>query len=112
MPDTIPLRKPNCPAWRRSTVRHATGLLSVIIPESCPLWAGARTRCSRGMRLLCSEAQYSRDFLKIIDDDIDPTRCCHAGEAGVAMGVQDKNPIIDDQTIELKPRVFINAIAA
>jgi hypothetical protein len=42
MPDTIPLKGQNCPAWRRNTVRHASGVLSAIIPESCPSWAGTR----------------------------------------------------------------------
>lgn len=42
MPDTIPLEGQNCPAWRQNTVRHAAGMLSAIIPESCPSWAGTR----------------------------------------------------------------------
>lgn len=45
MPDTIPLKGQNCPAWRQNTVRHASGMLSAIIPESCPSWAGTRSYC-------------------------------------------------------------------
>src|SRR5690606_5175002 len=44
MADSVPLRPPKCPPSGRNTVRHAAGMVSAIGPESCPSWAGTRTR--------------------------------------------------------------------
>jgi hypothetical protein len=42
MADSIPLKPTNCPPSHRNGVRHASGTLSAIAPESCPPWPGAR----------------------------------------------------------------------
>ncbi len=47
MADTLPAPRRNCPPSGRHTVRHATGTVSVIAPESCPSWAGIRNRACR-----------------------------------------------------------------
>lgn len=43
MADSIPLTPPNRSSSDRNSVRHASGRVSAITPESCPSWAGART---------------------------------------------------------------------
>ncbi len=49
MPDSVPAIADSNPAVRskrpcsvRNGVRHLTGMVSVMIPESCPAWTGAR----------------------------------------------------------------------
>src|SRR6185437_12990510 len=37
-------RPPKCPSSVQNSVRHLTGMVSVMIPESCPPWTGARIR--------------------------------------------------------------------
>ena len=44
MPDSIPLEQRNRPPSHWNAVRHHSGMLSAIIPESCPSWRGTRTR--------------------------------------------------------------------
>jgi hypothetical protein len=44
MPDSNPADWPKCPASARNAVRHATGTVSAITPESRPSWTGARNR--------------------------------------------------------------------
>jgi hypothetical protein len=43
MPDSIPLQQRNRPPSQRNTVRHHSGMLSAISPESCPSWRGTRS---------------------------------------------------------------------
>src|SRR5690606_35990016 len=50
MADSVPLRPPKCPRSGRNTVRHAAGMVSAIGSESCPSWAGTRTRHVDGRR--------------------------------------------------------------
>jgi hypothetical protein len=47
MPDSIPLLPRNRPPSHRNAVRHHSGMLSAIIPESCPSWPGTRNRSFR-----------------------------------------------------------------
>ena len=44
MPDSIPLEQRNRPPSHWNAVRHHSGMLSAIIPESCPSWRGTRSR--------------------------------------------------------------------
>ena len=43
MVDSIPLHQRNRPPSDRNTVRHHSGMLSAISPESCPSWPGLRS---------------------------------------------------------------------
>ena len=72
MPDTIPLEGQNCPAWRRNTVRHASGMLSAIIPESCPSWAGTRNESDRLRRQEVERARYEADLARRRFMHVDP----------------------------------------
>jgi hypothetical protein len=85
MPDSIPLQQRNRPPSQRNTVRHHSGMLSAISPESCPSWRGTRT-LFRGLSLMLLDPNgiaWSRidgfDAVKI-EDSGHETRCCSKKE--------------------------------
>lgn len=59
MPDSIPLQQRNRPASHRNAVRHHSGILSAISPESCPSWRGTRTPDSP---LICPRVSSQFDY--------------------------------------------------
>jgi hypothetical protein len=68
MPDSIPLQQRNRPPSQRNTVRHHSGMLSAISPESCPSWRGTRNigraglqRLPKSLRQALRRAEHSID---------------------------------------------------